>query len=99
MSEPEQRLDWATIAGCLVHRRKLEIIRALEQIGRPLSASDLFDVVHADNGEVTWPQINWHVVKLEERGVLVVFDGGVEVADDARNVRSVYYTFAPEALG
>jgi hypothetical protein len=98
MPKRRQRVNWGAIAAHLLHPRKVEIIEALAYIGRPLSSTDLLDVLEVAGETPTLQQVNHHVVHLEAHGVLAVFEGEVEMEGVRGNAQRVYYVFAPEVL-
>ncbi len=60
-------LDWSVIVALVIHPTKVQIVSAIEWIDRPLSASELENVL--DGGE-SMSSISYHLKSLASLGVL-----------------------------
>ncbi|HZE06042.1 MAG TPA: hypothetical protein VE127_12505 [Solirubrobacteraceae bacterium] len=68
MKGGELALDWGALVALVVHPIKVEIVEAMDWIGRPLAASELKRVL--DHRHST-PAISYHMNVLAKFGVLV----------------------------
>lgn len=77
-------LDWALLVDRFVHELKIAIAEALDWIGQPLSAKELWMILGP--GEYEYHVVAYHARKLEEEGVTV------EVWErEARGATEIYY--------
>lgn len=86
--EHEQgRFDWAALAALSIHPLKVGIIEALRYVGRPLSATELAELL-AD-AHYSPELVSYHAGALVKLGVL-----GVSETDRIRGALRNYYYFS-----
>lgn len=90
MSKRDDPFDWSVFIPHIVNPTKVLVIEALHCIGRPLSATDLVNVL--DDGELTVPRIAYYVRTLTEDKVLTMV-----WKRKVRGATEKFYFFAPRA--